>query len=65
VTSQDDSHLIGLKAKIRMLLHSILFDRTERAAKYIKLKETGDERRMPEDAPLTPLIILNEDAGLF
>jgi len=65
VTSQDNSHLIGLKTKIRMLLHRILFDRTERAAKYVKLKETGDERRMPEDAPLTPLKILNEGAGLF
>lgn len=58
---QDERHMDGLKKQIRTLLERIMRDRIERARTFARLKEQGEERRMPEDDPLHALEALADE----
>jgi len=57
---ENETDLPGLKTKISGLLQQIMHERIDRAKMYGKLKEIGDERRMPEDNPLKSLSFLKD-----
>ncbi|MDP6788566.1 MAG: hypothetical protein QGI13_15720 [Rhodospirillales bacterium] len=58
---QDERHMAGLQRQITMLFTRIMQNRIERARTFVRMKEKGNERRMPEDKPLEALEGLGDE----